>query len=87
MRIVGDVVQFYLTPIRGVNTYDHLARNQDDLPLNLHIIPEVKRYDPDEKDNFFKGVDAFPGGVDRIQGLRAQKKYPVHKTQFKWPDI
>lgn len=85
MRVVGDVLAFYSTPIEGVNNYDKLVRDKDQLPPNLCVIPEIKRYNPE--DNFMSGIDPMPGHPDVVRGIRAQKKYPPLKPEINWPDI
>lgn len=87
VKTVGDVVQFYCQPVRGINSYDKLVRDQDELPANLFVLPEAQRFDPNDTSAFHKGIDAFPGMRDRMNGLRAQKKYPSLKKQINWPDI
>ncbi|KAI1295877.1 39S ribosomal protein L50, mitochondrial [Halotydeus destructor] len=87
MKTVKDVVVFYATPVRGVNSYDALIRVQDELPANLHILPEAAKFNPNDVTAFHKGVDAYPGLIDRIRGIRNQKNNPSQRTEFKWPDI
>jgi hypothetical protein len=87
LKVVGDVVSYYSTAVRGVNSYDHLIRNQDMLPANLHVIQDPELFNPEEKDKFHKGIDAFPGLIDQTRGLRARAKYPSVKKVFHWPDI
>ena len=87
LKTVGDVVAYYSTPVRGVNAYDDLIKNQDNLPPNLHVIAEPIIFDPLDKTTFYKGIDAYPGTVDRFRGLRWEEKYPSKKRQFRWPDI
>lgn len=88
MRTVKDVVEFYKTPIRGSMSYDHLIRvqNQEQLPNNLHLIPEEHRFDPNS--DFMAGISAFPGMPDDHRvGIRDKKKYPPLKEKMEWPDI
>lgn len=80
------MIDFYKTPIRGITPYDQLFREQDQLPKNLHIIPEPIRFDP-ATDTFFDGKDAYPKHPLISTGLRAKKKYPNIKEKFDWPDI
>lgn len=87
IKTVGDVVLYYTTPIRGVSAYDQLVRQQDQLPPNLHILPEAKRFDPNETDAFHKGIDAYPGTIEVVKGIRAKEKYPPLKRKIRWPDI
>lgn len=88
MKKVSDVVEFYKEPVRDVMAYDHLVRVQqrDELPPNLHVIPDAELYDPNSE--FMGGIDAFPGNPEaRIYGLRDKLKYPPVKTVIPWPDI
>jgi hypothetical protein len=88
MKTVRDVVEFYKEPIRDLMTYDHLIREQqrDELPANLHLVPDVQLYDPDSE--FMGGVDAFPGMPDnRLHGIRDRLRYPSKKQAIPWPDI
>lgn len=85
MSVVRDVLSFYSTPVRGVNNFDKLVREKEQLPPNLCVIPEIKRFSPDDEGVF--GVDPMPGHPDVVRGLRAQKKYPALKSQIEWPDI
>ncbi|XP_053207331.1 uncharacterized protein LOC128391462 [Panonychus citri] len=86
MKTVGDVVEFYKTPIRGLTTYDDLSRRQNELPANLHIINQYIRFDP-ENDTFFKGKDAFPKHPMVVEGIRGREKYQDIKIPFEWPDV
>ena len=85
MKIARDVVHFYLTPIRGISNYDKLIREKENLPPNLCVIPDIKRFNPD--DEGIHGIDPLPGHPDVVRGLRGQKKYPALKSQIEWPDI
>lgn len=85
MRRVRDVLSFYTTPIQGMNNYDKLVRDREQLPPNLTVIPEIKRFSPDDEGVF--GVDPMPGMPDVVRGLRGQKKYPALKSTIDWPDI
>jgi hypothetical protein len=87
LKTVGDVVNYYMTPVRGINSYDKLARDQDNLPSNLFVLPEPKIFDPNDTTAFHKGIDAFPGMFKRVNGLRAAKKFPSVKKEIHWPDI
>jgi hypothetical protein len=86
MTTVGDVIQFYKTRVQGLVNYDQMVRDHEKLPTNLHVISEPIRFNP-EHNELFKGEDAFPGSTQYVRGLRAQKKYPVIKKRFNWPDI
>lgn len=85
---VGDVVNYFMTPVRGMNSYAMMVRKQDNsLPENLHLISEPIRFDK-QTDEYFQGYGALPGVVSRYPGLRGGKKYPtLNQDEFHWPDI
>lgn len=84
---VRSVVEYFSTPVRGINPYNALLRQEDSLPANLSLIAEPIRYDV-EKDEFFGGKTAFPGLVSKIPGIRGSRKYPIlNQEEFQWPDI
>lgn len=70
---INDLVNYFSTPVRGVNPYTAMVRQQNALPENLYLIPEPVRYDR-ENDIMFKGHTALPGIVNKIPGLRAKDK-------------
>lgn len=83
---IRDVVDYFSTPVRGVNPYENLVSNKD-LPPNLSIISEPQRFNK-ETDERFKGYNALPGTISEVQGLRGRKKYPtLNQDEFQWPDI
>lgn len=86
MNSLEDVREFYQTPVRGKNNYDHMVQNSSNLPKNLHLIGEPIRFNP-QTDIFFNGVSAFPGRRNELVGLRAKKLYPTHNDNFVWPDV
>lgn len=88
IETVGDVVDYYNTPKRGVNAYTAMIRQQGSgLPENLYLIPEPERFNKESNDAF-KGLNALPGIVSKVPGLRASKKYPVlNQDEFEWPDV
>lgn len=87
MNTVGDVVEFFSTPVRGINPYSSMLRQDDSLPVNLSLIAEPLRYNR-ESDERFGGHSALPGTVSKVPGLRAAKKYPIlNQEEFQWPDI
>jgi hypothetical protein len=88
MKSVADVINFFRLPVRGTNTLDSLVlqERQNQLPRNLHVLPEYIRYNPND-DQFFGGKDAFPKLPTTVQGLKASKKYDNYKTPMEWPDI
>lgn len=87
MNTIGDLVGYYMTPVRGIDPYDNLLAIGDGLPENLALIPEAKRFDK-SSDDFFGGHNALPGLICKVPGLRAAKKYPIlNQDEFQWPDI
>ena len=86
MKTVSDVLHFYSTPIRGISSYDEMVRNADQLPPNLHVIPEPILYNQ-ESDTFFGGINAYPYSSYLIRGVKAKKKYPNFNKPFVWPDV
>ena len=88
MKTVRDVVEFYKEPIRDLMTFDHLIREQqrDELPANLHLVPDVHMYDPDSE--FMGGISAFPGNPNsHTFGVRDRLKHPSKMQSIPWPDI
>lgn len=84
---IQDLIDYFSTPVRGINPYDALLRKEDNLPPNLALISDPMRYDKDT-DEFFKGYNALPGLIGKVPGLRASKKYPIlNQDEFQWPDI
>lgn len=87
IKYVRDLVDYYETPVRGVNPYTALLRKESSLPENLALIPDAMRFDK-ETDVFFGGHTAYPGMVSKVPGLRGEKRYPtLNQDEFQWPDI
>lgn len=87
IRTLKHVVDYFETPVIGVNPYTALLRQDDQLPPNLFLIPEPIRYDR-ETDVRFGGHSAYPGLVNTVPGIRAAEKYPaLNQDDFQWPDI
>ncbi|KAL1428374.1 hypothetical protein MTO96_002756 [Rhipicephalus appendiculatus] len=63
VKCVDDVVEYFSTPIEGLTPYESLVQRKDQLPKNLHVIPNYVRFNP-ETDTFFGGVNAYPGDID-----------------------
>lgn len=85
IKRIRDVLEYYSTPVRGVMSYNALIRQQDDLPSNLHIIPDENKWKPDERGIF--AYDAFPGHPDPKGGIRKRQKFKATKITVDWPDI
>lgn len=86
IRTVSDLIEFYSTPVRGVNSYDELVKKQDALPRNLNIIPSPLRYN-EESDHYFGGINAYPHSALQVKDLHSKRKYPSFKSTFIWPDV
>lgn len=87
MSTIRDVLEYFATPVRGLNPYSSLLRQESSLPVNLSLISEPIRFDK-ESDTFFGGHNALPGIISKVPGLRAAKKYPIlNQDEFQWPDI
>ncbi|XP_059615270.1 uncharacterized protein LOC132260896 [Phlebotomus argentipes] len=82
LKGVQDVIEFYETPVDSTLPLDTLK--QEDLPVNLHIQSEFKRFLPDE-DTMFGGVSAFPKSSTLVTGLTYRKKYRGHIAKRSWP--
>ncbi|EFN86349.1 uncharacterized protein LOC105181554 [Harpegnathos saltator] len=72
---IGDLKQFYRTPVDSATPYEALANMQ--LPENLHVQQEYHRFHPDT-DTLFNGKTAFPKSSTIVTGLKYKKKYPGH---------
>ena len=87
MKTVKDVIFFYSTPVSGTTSYNQLMReqNKNDLPANLHLLPDAARFDPNG--TFLKGLDAFPGAKEGFRTLKEKKMFVPLKKKVQWPDI
>lgn len=77
-----DVIQFYQTPVDTTLPLDAIAKM--DLPENLHIQHEYKRF-ISEEDTMFKGQTAFPKSSTLVTGLKYKKKYKGNTPKSSWP--
>lgn len=75
--IIGDIYEFYETPVDTVVPYDALQNRE--LPPNLHILSDYHRFHPDT-DTMFEGVTAFPRSSNLVTGLKTKKKYKGFTT-------
>ncbi|XP_013394041.1 uncharacterized protein LOC106161586 [Lingula anatina] len=82
MNTGADVLDFFLTPVRDTTAYEDLAKL--DLPRNLHIQLEPKRFHP-ETDTKFGGISAFPGRDTIVTSIKYRKKYKGYKWKPKQP--
>lgn len=55
-----------------------------DLPENLHIQHEYKRF-ISEEDTMFKGQTAFPKSSTLVTGLKYRGKYKGNTPKSSWP--
>jgi large subunit ribosomal protein L50 len=83
MNTVGDIVEFYSTPVKTTTPYEELGRC-DNLPPNLHVQKEPLRFHP-ETDTMFRGESAFPKSSTIVTGLRAKKIYRGYEAKMTWP--
>lgn len=87
VNTIADLIDYYSTPVRGVDPYNALVGKSGSLPTNLTILSDALRFDK-ETDQYFGGLSALPGIVSEVPGLRARKKYQVlNQDEFQWPDI
>ncbi|XP_036341918.1 39S ribosomal protein L50, mitochondrial-like [Rhagoletis pomonella] len=82
LQSIGDVLQFYNTPVNTTVPYDSLKAT--DLPENLHIQHEYVRFHPDS-DVKFNGQTAFPKNSTLVTGLKYRGKYKGHEAKRSWP--
>jgi len=83
METIGDVVQFYKTPVEVSTPYEEILRSKD-LPPNLHVQKEPIRFHP-ETDTAFGGITAYPKTTTVITGLRAKQKFKGQQFKVPWP--
>jgi len=83
MSTVGDLVQFYNTPVKTTTPWEELVRNPD-LPPNLHVQKDPLRFHP-ETDTRFGGESAFPKSSTMVVGLRTKKIYRGSEAKMTWP--
>jgi len=58
IKTVEDLIRFYLTEVKDSSPLEDL-KSHPDLPPNVHVNLEYKRFDP-VTDNFFGAKDAYP---------------------------
>ncbi|KYN00108.1 39S ribosomal protein L50, mitochondrial [Cyphomyrmex costatus] len=80
---IGDLKQFYSTPVESTTPYEALRKI--DLPKNLHIQQDYHRFHPDT-DTMFNGKTAFPKSSTIVTGLKYKKKYHGHTQENPWLD-
>ena len=69
MKTVSDAVDFFSTEVRVSSSYEDLEKL--DLPKNLNIQLEYKRFDPDTDPR----PTAFPGQNSIVTSLKYRRKY------------
>lgn len=79
MNSVGDILEFYQTPVDTLTPLEHLKAS--DLPPNLAIQLEAKKFDPEEKDAFHGGISAFPQSPTFVTSVYSKKKYKPVEAQ------
>ncbi|XP_050546688.1 uncharacterized protein LOC126908558 [Daktulosphaira vitifoliae] len=72
INTLGEIYEFYETPVNTVVPYDALQRQE--LPPNLHILSNYHRFHP-ETDMMFDSISAFPQSSNLVTGLKTRKKY------------
>lgn len=81
IETLDDIKEFYKIPVDATTPYEAL-KNMD-LPKNLHIQYEYKRFDPESK--FLDGKSAFPKSSTIVTGLKYKNKYKGHVAKQSWP--
>lgn len=66
-----------------MNTSVPLDKMGNDLPKNLHLIHDYKRFHP-EDDQMFGGQTAFPKSSTIVTGLKTRKKYAGYEAKKSW---
>lgn len=79
---MSDVIRFYNTPVSTTLPMDVLRKIE--LPENLHILHEYKRFNPAD-DTMFGGKSAFPKSSTLVTGLKYKKKYQGTTAKMSWP--
>ncbi|CAD5121755.1 unnamed protein product [Dimorphilus gyrociliatus] len=82
MKTVADCVEYFGREVKRTSALEDMK--QLDLPKNLSIMYEYKRFDP-ETDTFFDGVTAFPGRDTYVRSLKYKRKYKNIITTEKKP--
>lgn len=100
METLGDLKQFYNTPVDVKTPFDKLK--QMELPPNVHIQYEYHRFHPGiylrffhyhyllhyfiiDTDTKFGGLTAFPRSSTLVTGLKYKDKYKGHEQSTQWP--
>ncbi|XP_063984100.1 large ribosomal subunit protein mL50 [Diachasmimorpha longicaudata] len=83
IETIGDVRNFYMTPIDTSLPFDQVRKTE--LPKNLHIQYEYNRFHP-ATDTKFEGKTAFPCSSTIVTGLKYKKKYKGHSQKNPFGD-
>ncbi|KAL3072876.1 hypothetical protein niasHS_017850 [Heterodera schachtii] len=85
MKTIGDVLQFYETPIRNITKYAEMARScGDQMPKNLAIMEHQRRFHPNDKTAPHGGITAFPGEGGKVLGLRNKRLLREYRPKKHW---
>ncbi|KAF5291459.1 hypothetical protein FQR65_LT01770 [Abscondita terminalis] len=82
VQTVGDLIDYYATPVATITPYENLQNLE--LPKNLHVQHEYHRFHP-ETDTMFNGITAFPRSSTIVSGLKYKGKYKGHEQRETWP--
>ncbi|CAI4233394.1 unnamed protein product [Auanema sp. JU1783] len=85
IKNVEDLIEFYNTPVENINSYAKLARKEGK-PLNVHVIEQPVRYNPNDTDSWHGGITAFPGTGGQVISLRNKRLLRQFKPKEDWFD-
>ncbi|XP_014205578.1 39S ribosomal protein L50, mitochondrial isoform X2 [Copidosoma floridanum] len=82
IKTIGDLIQFYETPVITTTPLEVLQNIE--LPPNLYVRQDYLRFHPDT-DKMFDGKTAFPQSATLVMGLKYKDKYAGHRPEKPWP--
>lgn len=85
MKTLNDLVKFYSEPFKNVSKYVEMARS-DELPKNLSIMEQPRRFHPNDNAAPHGGITAFPGEGGKVFGIRSQRLSRQFKPKKDWFD-
>jgi large subunit ribosomal protein L50 len=85
MKSVGDVVEFYNTPVQNITSYAQLARDKS-LPKNVAVREHAARFHPNDTHAPHGGITAYPGELGQVLGIRNKRLYRQYKPKKEWYD-
>ncbi|KAH7697221.1 Protein MRPL-50 [Aphelenchoides avenae] len=85
MKTIGDVVDFYTTPVDNIPTYARMARDKS-LPENLAIREHPARFHPNDIHAPHGGITAFPGDGGEVLSIRNKRLYRQFRPKKEWFD-